>query len=427
LATALLLPVFLGLTATLLDRAYYRSLVAAQQEQLRLQVYALLAEADYIDGLSMPDQLLDARLNQLNSGVYAAITQDKENILWQSGSAAARDLETFSQRVPDLQAGESQFEYWARHYYFAYQVIWETEDGSEEAFTVLSIASDAPMRAELTTYRANLWVGLGIVGLLMVGTLLLIVRWGLKPLQRLAQDLQAIEQGHSEHLSGDYPAEVSPVTANLNRLLDSERQRRERYRNTMSDLAHSLKTPLAVMRSGRERPEVIDEQTGVMQQIVDYQLKRAVNQRQDLLKPQPLLPAIERVAGALEKVYADNPVDWHADIAPDLSFRGDEGDLMEILGNLLDNAFKYGGGTVRMAASMDAERNLTFIVSDNGPGVPESLRGEILQRGSRADTANHGQGIGLAVVIDIVSAYGGQLSIGNSYLGGAEFRLVLPQ
>ncbi|MFT5482313.1 MAG: two-component system sensor histidine kinase PhoQ [Halieaceae bacterium] len=426
LAIALLLPLFLGLTGSLLDRAFYRSLIVAQEERLKLQVYALLAEADYIDELSMPEQLLEARLNQLNSGLYAAIIGADKALRWQSASAAIRDLDTFAERVPDLNAGASDFSQWASHYQYAYKVIWETEAGDEQAFTVLMINSDQSLNAELSAYRANLWIGLLVVGLLLVATLLLIMRWGLRPLKQLAADLEAIEQGHSEQLVGDYPDEVSPVTANLNRLLDTERQRRERYRNTMSDLAHSLKTPLAVMRSGRDRPEVIDEQTDIMQQIVDYQLKRAVNQRENLLKPIALAPAVARMTAALTKVYAATPVDWQVDIPSFLSFRGDEGDLMELLGNILDNACKYGAGKVSISASV-IEQTLHLTIGDNGPGVPQQLRGDIIKRGARADTAIKGQGIGLAVVIDIVAAYGGHLSINESSLGGAEFSLSIPQ
>lgn len=426
LATVVLLPLALSLTGWLLDRAFYRSQIAGQEEQLKLQVYALLAEMDYIDGVVMPAELLNPRLNQLNSGLYASVMEllppgPQPNLLWQSGSAAARDLTTFANKLSDLDAGEGRMGQWAGHYFYAYPVIWELEDGMERALTVQVITSDETLRAALATYRTNVWISLGVLLLALVVTLLAVVHWGLNPLRKLAADLAVIERGDSDALAGDYPLEVQPVTDNLNRLLESERHRRERYRNTLSDLAHSLKTPLAVMRSAHDRPEVIDEQTGVMQQIVDYQLKRAVNQRSDLLRPIAVLPAVERVVAALNKVYADE-ISWQINVPAAAEFRGDEGDLMEVLGNVLDNACKYGGGKVEISAT----DSLRLRIGDNGPGVPEHQRGDILHRGARADTANHGHGIGLAVVIDIVAAYGGELVVGDSPLGGAEFTLTFP-
>ncbi len=427
LASIVLLPLALSLTGWLLDRAFYRNQIVGQEEQLKLQVYALLAEMDYIDGVVMPSNLQNPLLNQLNSGLYASVMEATPGnaaptLLWQSASAATRDLLGFARRLNNLDTGEGRFAEWNGHYFYAYPVIWEMENGLERAFTVQVIVSDDTLRAELATYRTNVWMSLALLLLVLVLTLLAVVQWGLRPLRRLAADLAAIERGDSEQLAGDYPDEVQPVTDNLNRLLDSERNRRERYRNTMSDLAHSLKTPLAVMRSGHDKPGVIDEQTAVMQHIVDYQLKRAVNQRSNLLRPIAIRPAADRVVSALNKVYAGD-IQWDIEIPTSAVFRGEEGDLMEILGNLLDNACKYGGGRVVVSARIE-QGSLELSVGDNGPGVPEQRRGEILHRGARADTASHGQGIGLAVVIDIVAAYGGELLVDESPLGGAEFTLT---
>jgi len=216
-------------------------------------------------------------------------------------------------------------------------------------------------------------------------------------------------------------------------VLEREDALRQGYRNSLSNLAHSLKTPLAVLQA-RVNDEVKDpalqarlnEQLARINQVISYQLQRPLSREQQGLRQRvPLRQSVQRLLRSLDKVYADKDVRWELDINTSLNFSGDPQDLLEILGNLLDNAFKYGRGKLRITAQQ-TEQRLTLWIEDNGPGVPPDQREQLGQRGLRLDSRQTGQGIGLAVAKDIIDSYGGRLAIGESDLGGAAFQLELP-
>jgi two-component system sensor histidine kinase PhoQ len=429
LANLLVLPLFTGLSAYLLDVTFQRSLEAGERERLNANVYLLLAAAELREGwLELPGDLTDPRFTQPDSGLYGYIHDDRGNEVWRSISATL--VSPPVQQRP-LQPGHAEFGALtvgvAGYYRFEYDIAWETENGERRLYRFSILHTQAEAAAELAAYRRQLWWLLGGLALIMLCMQGMIMRWGLKPLQTLAARLRALEKGEATGLEGDYPLEIRPVIANLNRVLQSERAQRERYRNTLADLAHSLKTPLAVLRGSAGRTPDIDEQITRMDQIVSHQLQRAVTRApQQPDKPVVIATVVERIAAALQKVYAARNIAFEFDADPGIRFHGAEPDLLELLGNVLENAFKYGRRRVYMAVIADAAA-LTLIIGDDGPGVPRHRQQQILQRGARADTARPGQGIGLAVAVDIVSAYRGSLTVGKSAeLGGAEFRIILP-
>jgi two-component system sensor histidine kinase PhoQ len=431
LANLLVLPLFTGLSGYLLDVTFQRSLLAGERERLNANVYLLLAAAESREGwLELPDDLTDPRFTQPDSGLYGYIHDDRGNEVWRSASAALISPLPAQQRP--LQPGHAEFGALvadsAGYYRFEYDIAWESEDGGRHLYRFSILHTQAEAAGELAAYRRQLWWLLGGLALVMLCMQGLVMRWGLKPLQTLAARLRALEKGEATGVEGDYPLEIRPVISNLNRVLQSERTQRERYRNTLADLAHSLKTPLAVLRGSAGRTPDIDEQIMRMDQIISHQLQRAVTRApQQPDKPVVVATVIERIATALHKVYAARNIDFEIDAHTNVRFHGVETDLLELLGNILENAFKYGRGRVRATATADAAA-LTLIVEDDGPGVPAHRQQQILQRGARADTAQPGQGIGLAVAVDIVSAYRGSLTVGKSTeLGGAEFRIILPR
>lgn len=435
LASSVLLPLFLGLTAYGLERSFRQAIHAAEVEQLKLQSYLLLAAAELEqDILWLPERLSEPRYSELDSGLYARFSDAGGRTVWRSPSA---QLLVLPAPGPRIASGESEFgeiRVGERSlFYYRYGLVWEATGGSELPFELTLWHDQAAYRAELSSYRASLLRWLGLAALLLVGLQLAIMRWGLRPLSDLAADLARVEEGQVMRLDGDYPGEVRGVTDNLNHLLASERGRRERYRNTLADLAHSLKTPLAVMRGALDtgaEPEALqrlcDEQLGHMEQIVGHQLSRAASPgARPLGATISVAEVAERLVEALRKVYREKGVLFALDVPAELGFRGDESDLMEMLGNLLDNACKYGEGQVWISARDDSE-GLRILVSDDGPGIPPEERSRILQRGARADLGAPGQGIGLAVTREIAAGYGGELSISSRTGGGAEFELRLP-
>ncbi|UTW45992.1 two-component sensor histidine kinase [bacterium SCSIO 12696] len=429
LASVILLPVFLGLSGLALERSFQRSQQAALQEQLKSYVYLLMGAAELdADQLWMPEQLTEPRFNQLHSGLVAYIT-DAEQLLWQSASSLDIAIQTDEAA---LLTGQQNFQPIAisnlPYHRFYYDVSWQQESGSNRLLRFAVAQHSSALDAQRLSFRQQLWQWLGGLGVFLLIAQLCIMRWGLRPLDRVAADLAAIESGQKQQLAGRYPREITAVTDNLNRVLNSERQQRERYRNTMADLAHSLKTPLAVIRgqlSTSAKDDDINQQVERMDQIVQHQLQRAVGGSNANKNSTPVAPAVEKLARTLGKIYRDNGVTITTAVDANCEFNGDDGDLLELLGNLLDNSCKYGAGQVEISGHMVAEQ-LELIIDDNGPGIPDAHRQVILQRGARADTAQNGQGIGLAVVVDIVSSYNGELLVEESPLGGARFRVVLP-
>lgn len=436
IASVVILPLVLLLAGLALSRAYEYSQENELQQRLQLQVYLLLGSIDLKEEhIQFPERLTEPRYDRPHSGLYAAIHDQSGQLLWRSLSSITlvnKEIERSGNIT--LAAGEPQFQHLSDESLFRYQlrIIWEfPEEDKSLIFTVME--SDIGFVSNLKEYNQHLLIWMSIIFLVALLAQTLILRWGLFPLRKLAEDLKAIESGSSELLSGHYPDEVEPVTQNLNGLIESERQQRERYRNTLGDLAHSLKTPLAVMRgAGEEKQSIegykklVDEQVLRMDQIVQYQLSRAVkSQNAPLGKAVSINPIVERMLSALGKVYRDKAVATEVDIPTDLKFPGDERDLMELLGNLLENAFKYGDSKVGIRGGINNQL-LQLHICDDGPGVPVELRQVILKRGERLDTSVQGQGIGLSVVTDIISSYQGELEIADSPYGGSCFIIRMP-
>ena len=225
----------------------------------------------------------------------------------------------------------------------------------------------------------------------------------------------------------------------MNLLIDTERARSDRYRYTLDNLAHSLKTPLAAMRallSERQDESFGDrfnEQIDRMDEIVRYQLRKpAASASENLvLAPVRVEEEVARLIDGLRKVYRDKNPEFEVSIASGMQFRGDKGDFLEVAGNLLDNACKWCERRVRISivpsvGARAAASGMVLTVSDDGPGIPEDAARALLQRGMRLDESTPGHGIGLAVVKDIARSYGGRLSIQRSDLGGAEIMVSIP-
>ena len=424
-----------------LDRAFRNSIEAGASERLQVQIYLLLAAAEFSDDeFYFLEDLREPRFNQLNSGLYGFISRPSLGELWRSDSAEVFSLVDSQVLRQSVLVGENQFsktidENSEEYFVLSYGVLWENGI-SEYNFTVMENA--AGYYSEILNFRTSLWSWLGGVAFLLLLIQFFLMRWGLSPLHRMARDLKQIETGEKNQLAGNYPQELQGVTKNLNVLIETERKQQERYRTTLGDLAHSLKTPLAVIagimqtlsRTKEESSEqlgAVEDQLGRMNQIVSYQLQRAVqsNQSSALARQVLVKPIVEKVLDALAKVYRDKSVSVATQLDSKALFHGDERDLLEVLGNVLDNAFKYGRGEVRIGTDSESAefQGLEIVIEDNGYGISEQKQEFVLQRGARADTLVQGQGIGLAVVTDIVSSYDGTIVVGSSELRGAKITM----
>lgn len=433
LAVSVLLTVFLGFTGVVLDRAFRSSLETGVAEQLQVQIYVLLAAVDETDGaFYFSENLREPRFSQLNSELYGFISSASEGELLRTSSALDLSYETlgldYDLAIGDTGFGRLQTTAGDEFFVSSYAVTWENRR-SPILFSVLE--STNTFEAEAAGFRNSLRSWLGGLAVLLLVLQVLLLRWGLAPLRRLATDLKQIETGQSESLATSYPRELRAVTRNLNLLIQSERKQQSRYRTTLADLAHSLKTPLAVIQGDlgdSSQGALVQEQLDRMNQIVSYQLQRAVSVGNAgmLARQVNVADVVARVARTLQKVYADKAVSIEFDIDPALNFLGDERDLLEMLGNLLDNACKYGRGKVAVAAELVSAipPRMRLQVEDDGPGITADDRDRVLQRGVRLDTLAQGQGIGLAVVADIATSYGASVSVADSRLGGAAIVLT---
>jgi two-component system, OmpR family, sensor histidine kinase PhoQ len=439
LVAGLVLLVFIALTSLALERAFQSSARAAREERLLGQVYLLMAVADaQDDALTLPSGLAEARFSLPGSGLYAQVSDAAGVPIWRSASALGQDVPFATHLAP----GERRFrqaEDDRRHAYFVedYGVTWSIGP-TPRAYT-FSVAEDlTEYRRELDRFRASLARGLGAMAVLLLLALVVALRWGLAPLRRVATEVAAVEAGTQSRLHGHYPRELRALTENLNALLAHTMAHQTRLGHALADLAHSLKTPLAVLRGTLAQARTQDapeaepwaaqaaEQLQRMEELVAYQLERArARPLVTLTPPVPVAQTVERLRASLAKLHAERAIRVDLDLEPGLTFRGVEGDLLEMMGNLLDNAYKWCRTRVAVGGRREGAV-LVLWVEDDGPGIPAARARAVLARGARADLTTPGHGIGLAVVREICVAYGGELTIAASPLGGARVRVRLP-
>lgn len=437
LGVSAVLIVLFGITIVALDTTFQRSTERALEELLDAQLLGLiaLAEPDPVLGLTMPQDPADSRFNVADSGLYGALWDGTGRRIWQSLSLLDRSVDPGSLPEP----GERRFTDivmpgLAPARGLLMGIAWEFADGKVDTFTFGAMVSLEPYTARQQSFRRNLiswFAGISLAMLVVIAGLLGLV---LRPVGRLERQVREVEAGRRSQLSGRVPTELKGLAGNLNALIDTERRRQVRYRNTLDDLAHSLKTPLAVMRtllgdSGRdetaEDAELI-QAVDRMEERVTYQLRRARASGTTGLGTEPVkvAPVLEDLELTLEKVYRDKGIRAEIDVSDDTVFLGDAGDFTEIAGNIIENAYKYGKANVRVSARSQAG-SLRLVVEDDGPGISAEEAEALMERGSRADESVPGHGIGLAVVREIAELYGGRLNVGTSDLGGARIELEL--
>ncbi len=433
---ALLLLITAAVAAWSLESLYRDLGLRAREDVLDAQVIALISTADIDgDGRLVPQNLVEPRLATPGSGLYAEILGSQGS--WRSPSALGSGLNLAAQPI----AGEHQFERarladGTRVLGLSLGIRWELAPGETRDFVIRAAESLEPWYQEVIRVRAGLITGSLLLGLLLLGGLAVALRIALRPLRQLETEIVDIESGRREVLGEGWPRELAGVTGNLNALLVGERKRLERYRTTLGNLAHSLKTPVAAMHGlierGQTEPSMLTPQLERMQDIVQHHLKRAVfggagATLTDLQVQEPL----EQLRAALGKVYADKKVRTTLAIAAGTAYPIDAGDFFELAGNLLDNAWKYCRGEIAVRATpwTAAEwrrPGLVLDVEDDGRGIAPAERARVLERGARADESVAGQGIGLSMAREIAAAYSGNLEIGESRLGGARISLRLP-
>jgi two-component system, OmpR family, sensor histidine kinase PhoQ len=445
LSLAVALLVFFGATVAVLEWSLGASLARAREEVLQAQLMALIAVAEPVEelrSLRVPEPP-DGRMLSPDSGLQAEIRDARDIAVWRSPSALGTQF-----GLPPA-AGRGVYDRWTQAEengpglaLSSVTIDWEFEDGGVEQFRFVVAQSLEPWRDQRRAFRLGLVGWFGLLAAATLAVLAVVLRGVLQPLGRIAREIREMETARRTQLSSEWPEELGGVAANLNALLRRERARQQRYQESLANLAHSLKTPLAAVRTllpdgadgvdsadgAPQRVAMIRAELSRMDQIIGWQLRRAAAGGAGGvgLAPVAVAPVARDLAATLDKVYAERAVSCELDIPETLHFRGDEGDLQEILGNLLDNAWKYGRRRVRCSAVLAAGGMLELRVDDDGAGLDPARAAEALARGARLDEKQPGQGIGLAVVNELVGAYGGEVAVERSGLGGAAVRVTLP-
>jgi two-component system sensor histidine kinase PhoQ len=443
LTTALVLAAFLGAIGWTLSQSYDSSERTKLQDRLHDYVITYIAGTDpRRDGTPLlPDTPPDPMFARPGSGLYAVVTGEN-GFHWESSSALGRDFGF----LPKLAPGDGQFvgpidTELGRLYYYSFGVALDVPDHDPVLLTFTVAQTEEELAGDTAAFRRTLIGWLATLGVILIVLQLGLLYWSLTPLRKVASDLSRVERGKTDHLDSQYPLELTGLTERINAFIDSERVQRLRYRNTLADLAHSLKTPLAVVRSQLEsandvpvaaRLPVLD-QVRKMDELVAYQLARAATTgSQTFATAVPIAGHAEDLVQSLEKVYAAKNVLCEFDIQDNAAFYGEQGDLLELMGNLLENAFKWARHHVLLVVKMQSPTGrqrpgLLLSVEDDGPGIDDNKIEKVLQRGVRGDERVQGHGIGLSIVQDIVRAYHGELTVDRSEeFGGARFSVLLP-
>lgn len=429
----------LGLSAIgwSIDRMYASSLQAGIQERLTATLNLLVSSIEESQSELRMDVPQDPRLQQPGSNLTAGMRSQMHT--WLSAST----LQVQPGQWPHGPVGEQVFrridDFFADsnpQYVMSWELGWETDGGAVLPLHLWAAVDVDEYRQPLAAFRAGTWRWLAVLGVLLLFVQLLAGWLGMKPLRRVEREIIAIEQGTKAALDGCYPQELQALTDNLNALLISEKVGQQQYRKALGNLGHAMKTPLAVLNSILQQPDISAEDLEQARSairdlhgVMRFQIERAASAaRRTLSQPIALAPQVERLLRSLRKIYPQ--VDIQADVETDSRFYGEQRDLLEVLGNLLENACKYGAGKVQLRArqlvSNKRKPGLLLSVGNNGEPLSGAQFERLLQRGQRGDERIDGDGLGLAIVCEIADAYQARLYSRRSELGGLEVVLELP-
>ena len=428
------------LTGLLLTTAFRDSAIRRLERVLEAADREVVAVTRVQDGTVVTPPVQDARTLRAYSGKYWSVVEPAGD----GFRSLTRSESLFDYALPAPNPGSQAILATPGIPYF-----YDATGPDDQPLRVLAIARTLPNREapviflaaldrsevdqDASNFAALTWTALGLLGAGLIAAVLFQVRVGLRPLYDLGTALADVRRGRSHRLTGAYPREIAPLAQELNALLDHNQEVVERQRTHVGNLAHALKTPLAVVLAEAGSSEglladTVRRQAALMKAQVDHHLQRAraAARAQHAGQSAPVAEVLDELASLLERVFQSKPVeiDWRC--PDDLAFRGERQDLQEMLGNLLENACKWCERRVRVSAAVSGVGRLSLRVEDDGPGLPEDQREAVLKRGARLDEEAPGTGLGLSIVDELVKAYSGRITLGVSDLGGLSATLELP-
>lgn len=424
-----LLALFAPFTVVILDEAYTDSLTQAKMSELRLMNLGLLSAFELDGDLPyMPEILYEEQLNLPGSG-YLGVIVFRDEVIWQSASALEY---TFSPPAIDVAVGNELFldsytpTFEEESQFFVYAFTAEFASSRDfEPVRFYIFNNKALFEAERNTFLSTTWQWIVTLCIALLVFIIIGISLVLQPVRKLIDEISQTSSGNKRELESRYPVEFDTLKESINGLLQTEAAQRARYKNSLGDLAHSLKTPLAVASGNSNLPTEVKESLQQIDRIIKRQLKRASAGKSGWQQAIDVLPVLHKLADAMDKVYQDKALTIEFEMDDNIQFKGDETDFMELCGNLLDNACKAAQDRIVISAKTN-EGWLTINVEDDGPGIPDDKKVLLLERGTRLDTYTEGHGIGMALTTDLVSIYEGRMLIKDSALGGARIVIQFP-
>ena len=410
----------------LIDFSYREELQKSAHHRLKLHIFNLLSVAEYQQGtLHLPAVLTNPGFNAEQAQLWAVVLDDQKNIIWQSLSLDNAPTHLPQSATVGHWLFATRFFNDIEYITTSYAITWE----NKQTYHLVVAEAANTLNALIIRFRTGLLVGFFIMTFMLLSIQFWVLNLAFRPIHTLEKEIIQLEKGQQAKLQQDYPLELSGVAKNLNALIEKEHCQREKYRGSMADLAHSLKTPIAIIKSELENiPNNTTIHNAFMRinDTIEYQLRRAVISGHNLLsKGTNIQSTLNLVLSALEKLYKEKSIKIQYYVGQDLHFLGDENDLMEIFGNLLDNAFKHAKSKIVVSVSQE-QHSLVIAIEDDGNGIDQEQGQGIFHRGKRLDETNQGQGIGLAIVQNIVDSYQGQIELSRSTMGGAKFTMTFP-
>jgi signal transduction histidine kinase len=320
------------------------------------------------------------------------------------------------------------------------RVVQRTVDLGDDGRYLISVAGEATdIDEDMKSFDRTIGAIFAGLTLALIMTTALQVRLGLAPLKRISESLAAIRSGRAERLEGEFPLEIAPLARETNALIEANHEIVERARTHAGNLAHALKTPLSVIvneaaaRANDPLAQKVMEQADLMRDQMVRQLERA------RLAARPTVlgtlidvpPVVTALARTMEKLHRDREIAIAVDVPPRARFRGEQQDLEEMIGNLVDNACKWARSRVAIEvvaedAAANGKSKVRVIVDDDGPGLSPAERESVARRGQRFDESKPGSGLGLSIVVELASLYKGVLTLDTSPIGGVRAELALP-
>jgi len=424
-----------GIFISVLFRQHATALVDSEMRG-HLEELASLIDVDP-DGMpQLYRALSDPRFSQMGSGYSWQVSRMGMRLI-KSTSASTVDLPIPKDRLLNGEMSKTTVPS-RRGTLIVYESLFSPDGSSSPPLRLQVNVDSGIIDAVLRTFNISLAVSLVLLALALIAAAAMQVAFGLQPMNRLGRALRTIRSGKATHLPRSFPLEVQPVVDDLNSLIDINAQMVRRARAQAGNLAHALKTPLAVLtdeayrlesRDQVESAHVILQQCQRMQRQIDYQIARtrAAASRAVPGVSAPIAPAVNSIVSAMKRLYAaKNPaIDVHID--NDCVALCEPMDLNEMLANLIDNACKWSSKRIAIRGSMDeAAKQIVMSVEDDGPGLPPEAREMVFQIGQRLDERVPGSGLGLSIVRDLAQLYGGEIRLQDSALGGLAAVLKLP-